>query len=100
MFLVPTVTAIAVASFFWGAGRDSTPGSVAGVFVILAAFLAAFTREYADVIEKKLECLRTGTMCVFEPSEFQRYAVYAAVAFLDIAIVFLLGLRVESRRRS
>jgi hypothetical protein len=39
-------------------------------------------------------------MCIFDPSEFQRYAVYAAIAFLDIAIVFLLGLRVESRRRS
>ena len=97
MLVVPTLAGLLVAWFFWG-GRDATAGSVAATCVILVALLMVFALEYTEVARYYQKC-GIGVRCSLSPPEFTRYSIYAAIAFLDIILVFVIGLWVEQRNR-
>jgi hypothetical protein len=75
-------------------------GNLAGTAVILGFALALIFRESAEVDRVTRQCIEAGYTCWPVPSAFVRYAIYAAIGFLEVVALFLVSLSVEQRIRN
>jgi len=75
-------------------------GNLAGTAIILAFAFGLIFRESAEVDRVTRACLDAGYTCWPVPSAFVRYAIYAAIAFLEIVAIFMVSLTVERRIRN
>jgi hypothetical protein len=75
-------------------------GNLAGTAVILGFAFALIFRESAEVERVTRACLDAGYTCWPSPSAFVRYAIYAAIGFLEVVALFMASLSVERRIRN
>ena len=94
----PLALALLVARLFWRR-NNAFMGNIAGASVILFCALLFASREFVDVVRARKACIAAGKLCPPASSDFKRTATYGFIAFGQIAIVFVLGLRVEERQR-
>ena len=99
MATAPPIVGVAVA---WLAWRESQMilGNLAGTAVIFAAAFALIMRERIELDRFQLSCIDAGFYCVIEPSPFSRFAVYAFIALVEAAALFMWSLRVERQQRN
>ena len=74
-------------------------GSLAGSFIIFASSIALIMREHVELDRQVQACLARGFTCWPDPSAFSRYAIYAALALVQVMALFTLSLRVEHQLR-
>lgn len=75
-------------------------GNLAGAAVILGFAFALIFRESAEVDRVTRACLDAGYTCWPVPTAFIRYAIYAAIGFLEVVALFMASLSVERRIRN
>ena len=95
--VAPTIVALLVARLFWG--KDSTVGNIVGSGVIAVAMVGFISREYVDLGQQRLVCATRDWPCAFWPTDFVRYAIYASIGFLEVIVVYSVGLWFEERGR-
>lgn len=95
---VPLLVGLLIAWLLWG-GRDTMAGNLAAAGIILLSIFLFFPIEFVEVQRVRQACGEAQVRCVFQPSQFVRYAIYAMAGFLDIMLIFLASLWYESRRR-
>ena len=66
----------------------------------IASAFALIFRESAEIDSVTRACLDAGYTCWPAPSAFVRYAIYAAIAFLEVVALFMVSLTVERRIRN
>src|ERR1041385_6880692 len=71
-----------------------------GAEIILGFACALIFRESAEVDRVTRVCLDAGYTCWPVPSAFVRYAIYAAIGFLEVVALFMVSLTVERRIRN
>lgn len=94
---VPLAAGFLVSWPFWRKGLTTFGASVGAglIFMIGAAFIA---REFAELERLTEQCLaETGFECVFKPSAFARFAVYAAIALVQVFILFDASIAADRR---
>src|SRR5262245_56483438 len=97
-FAAPTLLAILVAAPIWWQG-DATVANVVGSGVAGLSIVLLILRENSMLVSIRLECATINLPCHIVPNDFTRFAIYAGIGFIDIMLVFLIGLRFEERRR-
>jgi len=75
-------------------------GNLAGTAIILGFAFGLIFRESAEVDRVTRACLDAGYTCWPVPGAFVRYAIYAAIGFLEIVAIFMASLTVERRIRN
>ncbi len=97
---VPLVAALMVAYLLWRRGQ-STFGSTAASMLVFIAGSLMIAREYAELERLSEQCVAdTGFECIFDPSPFTRFAVYAGIALFQAFAIFLIGIKADERKRS
>jgi hypothetical protein len=99
MALAPLPVAVVVAAPVWRRS-EMILGNVAGAAVIFGAGLALIMREHAELDTAVQRCLDRGVTCWPEPAAFTRYAIFAAIALVEVIALFAVSLRVEARQRN
>jgi hypothetical protein len=99
MMTAPPAVGLLVAYPLWRQ-RQMILGNVAGTMVIFASGIAAILREYTEIDRATRACLDAGFTCWPQPSAFARYAVYAALALVEVFALFAYSLAVEARIRN
>jgi MFS family permease len=94
-FVAPTIAGLLVAIPLWALARDSTMGSAIATVVIMMAVLTLFGREFIEVHRIRAEC----PSCIVRPRDFTRYSIIGIIGAVDMTLVFLIGLRLDERRR-
>jgi len=95
-FVIPALMGTAVARLLWQR-RDTMMGNVVAGGVILALMLLFFAGEYIEIARFQSACAEAGTPCKLRLGAHNRYFIYAFIGFIDVAIVFAMGLRHEER---
>ena len=96
---VPAAAAVLVAFPLWKAGQPIF-GNLAGTAVLFIGAFAMIMRERMDVERFMQACLdQGGLVCWPEPSAFARFAIYAAIALVEMMVLFMVSLRVEAKLR-
>lgn len=96
-FVIPTLIGLVVARLLWRR-EDTMMGNVVGAGVSLLVLLLFFAGEYVEIT--RFQIAWTGVPYKVRLGYFNRYAIYAFIGFVDVAIVFLMGLRYgEGRKR-
>lgn len=98
MVVAPPLVAPLVAALIWRQG-EMILGNLAGSAIILGTALGLILRESAEIDRITRTCLDAGYTCWPIPSAFDRYAIYAGIGFVEVAVLFMWSLRVERRRR-
>ena len=99
MLTAPPVAGVLVAFPFWRK-NEMILGNLAGTILIFGAGVALIVRESIEVNGAIAQCLDAGYTCWPVPSAFVRYAIYAAIALVEVVILFSWSLRVEHRMRN
>ena len=82
---------------FWRKGMTTFGASVGAGFIFLAG-AALIGREFTEMERMTEECLAaTGFDCVFTPSAFARFAVYACIALVQVFILFDASIAADKR---
>jgi hypothetical protein len=74
-------------------------GNIAGTIVIFGISIALIMREHVELDRIVQACLAKGETCWPEPSAFFRFAIYAFIGLLEVIVLFLVSLRVETALR-
>jgi hypothetical protein len=98
MLIAPPAVGVLVAYPCWRK-HEVILGNIAGTLVIFGAALAMILRESVEIDRRTRGCLDAGFTCWPQPSAFARYAIYAAVALIEVFALFGWSLRVEHRIR-
>jgi hypothetical protein len=96
---VPLAVALAVAWPIWRRPTRDPVGSLTGAGITLAFALLFMGREYVHVESLFEHCNQLGAICVFTPAPYARYFFYISVAFAQTIVLFIIGGRIEHRRR-
>ncbi len=99
MVTAPGVGGLLLAYTCWRKG-EYILGNLAGAAVILCAAFALIFRESAEIDRVTRACLDAGYTCWPVPSAFVRYAIYAAIGFIEVIALFFVSLTVEQRIRN
>ncbi|MDR1990720.1 MAG: hypothetical protein LBQ09_10885 [Acidobacteriaceae bacterium] len=99
MAIAPLPAGLALAYPIWWT-RQVILGNLAGSAVIFGVALAFIFREHAELDRLTRACLDAGMTCWPEPSAFMRFAIYAAIAMVQVFVLFSVSLAVESRVRN
>jgi hypothetical protein len=94
----PVPVAILVAWFFWRKGRWAI-GNVVGSGVVLLVTLVCFGEQFATQLRASVACDEAGLVCVMHPSAFIQLAIFVLIAFVEISLLYVVGLVAEERRR-
>lgn len=94
--VVPAAVGVIVAKLV-GRRGDTTMANVLGSGVILLVMILFFAAEYIEVTRFQIAWIGVPYKVRF--GYFNRYAIYGFVAFADIALLYVLGLRAEERWR-
>jgi hypothetical protein len=92
------VAALVMAVLFWRNGAYIF-GNIAGTVILFGTGCALIFREYAEIDRMVNACLAEGTICFPDPSAFTRFFIYAAIALVEVFLLFTLSLAVERRMR-
>ena len=95
---VPALVALILAMPLWRRNQ-ATLGSIAGTVVIFGSAIGLILREYVVLDRLSQDCLDAGSVCWPAPTAFTRFAIYAAVAMLEVFALFIISLKFEERRR-
>lgn len=90
------VMAVLVAIPFWRKA-EMIFGNIFGSAVIFVWAITLIFREYVEIDRVVQACIDAGTTCWPEPSAFARFAVYAAIGFGEVFVLFTVSLAVERR---
>lgn len=75
-----------------------TFGSSVGASVIFMCAAALIGREYAELERLTEACVEaTGYECIFKPSAFTRFAIYAGIGLVQVFVLFDAGIRADHR---
>ena len=96
---VPFVVALAVAWPLWHRPSRDPVGSVVGAGIVLAFAVAFVGREYIHVERATRQCLALEVSCRFIPEPYTRFFLYAGIAMAQTFALFLIGARIEDKRR-
>lgn len=99
MATAPGIAGVLLAYVCWRK-EEYILGNLAGAAIILGMAFALIFRESAEVDRVTRACLDAGYTCWPEPSAFVRYAIYAAIGFIEVVALFLVSLTVEQRIRN
>jgi hypothetical protein len=99
MALAPLPVAVVVAIPVWRRS-ETILGNIAGAAVIFGTGLVLILREHAELDILVQGCLDRGSTCWPEPAAFTRYAIFAAIALVEVIALFVVSLRVEARQRN
>ena len=99
MLTAPPVAGVLVALPFWRKS-EMILGNLAGTIVIFAAGVALIVRESIELNAVIAGCLNACYTCWPVPSAFVRYAIYAAIALIEVVMLFSWSLRVEQQMRN
>jgi hypothetical protein len=96
---VPPVVGGLLAFPFWR--RDQAIfGNIFGTVIIFGSAFGLIMREHIELDRLIQECLDSGQqVCSPEPSPFNRFAIYAFIALLQVIVLFSLSLKVDERAR-
>ena len=95
--VVPTALGFLVAWPLWRRGQG-TFGSTVAASVIFMCGAALIGREYTELERLSEACVEsTGYECIFEPSAFTRFAIYAAIALVEVFFIFDQGVKADQR---
>jgi hypothetical protein len=92
------IVAVAVSYPFWRNGAMIF-GNIAGTVILFGAGCGLIFREYAEIERVVNACFAEGTVCFPDPSAFTRFFIYAAIAMIEVFLLFSLSLAVERRLR-
>ena len=93
----PTALGFLAAWPLWRRGQG-TFGSTIAASVIFMCGAALIGREYTELERLSEACIEaTGYECVFEPSAFTRFAIYAAIALVEVFVIFDAGIKADRR---
>jgi hypothetical protein len=93
----PLALGFLIAWPFWRKGM-TTFGSSVGAGMIFMAGAALIGREFTELERLTEQCLaETGFECVFRPSAFARFAVYAGIALVQVFILFDASIAADRR---
>ena len=93
----PTALGFLVAWPLWRNGQG-TFGSTVGASVIFMCAAGLIGREYMELERLTEACIEaTGYECLFEPSPFMRFAIYAGIALVEVFFIFDAGIRADQR---
>ena len=98
MAAVPPLAGLLVAYPLWRM-RQTLLGNLAGTGVIFGAALGFIAREYFELDRVTQACIDAGTTCWPVPSAFARFSIYAGLGLLQVCLLFVLSVSVESRLR-
>jgi hypothetical protein len=99
MATAPPLAGVLLAWLFWRKG-EMILGNLAGTVLIFGAGVAMIVRESIEVNAAIAQCLDAGYTCWPVPSAFVRYAIYAAIALVEVVVLFSWSLRVERQMRN
>jgi hypothetical protein len=99
MATVPGILGVLIAYPCWRKA-DVILGNLAGSAITLGFAFALIFRESAEVDRVTRACLDAGYTCWPVPSAFVRYAIYAAIGFIEVVALFMVSLTVERRIRN
>jgi hypothetical protein len=99
MLTLPPLAGWLVALPLWRKG-EMILGNLVGTIVIFSAGVALIVRESVELNGVIARCIDAGYTCWPVPSAFVRYAIYAAIALLEVVILFSWSLRVERQMRN
>ena len=92
-----TLLGFLVAWPLWRMGHG-TFGSTVGASVIFICGAIFIGLEYTELERMSAACLEeTGYDCVFSPSAFTRFAVYAGIALIEVFVLFDRGISADRR---
>ena len=94
---VPLALGFLVSWPFWRKGMTTFGASVGAGFIFMAG-AALIGREFTELERLTEACLaETGYDCVFSPSAFARFAVYACIALVQVFILFDASIAADRR---
>jgi hypothetical protein len=96
--IVPPLAGLLAAYPIWKKNQPIL-GNLAGSFVIFGSAIALIMREHVELDARVQACLERGFTCWPEPPAFTRYAIYAAIALLQVMALFTYSITVERRLR-
>jgi len=99
MLVVPPIAGWLVAIPFWRK-NEMILGNLVGTILIFGAGVALIVRESLQINAAIGACLDAGYTCWPVPSAFVRYAIYAAIALVEVVVLFSWSLRVEQKMRN
>ena len=99
LLTAPPIVGALVAYPFWRR-RETIFGNLVGTTVILATAFALILRESIEIEQVTRACLQAGYTCWPTPSAFARYAVYAGLGMIEVFVLFVWSLKVETRIRN
>jgi len=97
-FVIPTLLGVVVGKVLWGSD-DAMMGNVVASGVILALILLFFAGEYIEIARFQTACVDAHTPCKLRLGAHNRYFLFAFIGFIDVAVVYGMGLRHEERAR-
>lgn len=99
MLTVPPLAGWLIALPLWRKG-EMILGNLTGTILIFSAGVALIVRESIELNGVIARCIDAGYTCWPAPSAFVRYSIYAAIALLEVVILFSWSLRVERQMRN
>jgi hypothetical protein len=97
--LLPLAVALPAAALAWRRQLTLT-GYVVGLAILLVGAITFASMEFGDAFHYRLLCEAAGTPCrLSSPSDFIKISTYGIIGFVQIGMLFLIGLRVEERAR-
>jgi hypothetical protein len=93
---VPPLLGLVMAIPFWRRAAMIF-GNLVGSGMLLGWAIALILREYIEIDRFVKACLDEGTWCFPEPGAEMRFAVYAAIGFAEVFLLFTVSLAVERR---
>jgi hypothetical protein len=96
---VPFILGLVVAWPLWRRPSRDPVGSVAAAGIALAFAVVFVGREYIHVERVTRQCLTLEVACQFSPEPYARFFLYVAIAMAQTFALFLIGARIEDRRR-
>jgi hypothetical protein len=95
--VVPTALGFLTAWPLWRRGQG-TFGATVGASVIFMCGAALIGREYTELERMAEACIEaTGYECIFSPSAFTRFAIYAGIALVEVFLLFDAGIKADHR---
>jgi hypothetical protein len=97
--VVPLAIGLAVAWPLWRRRLRDEIGSISGAAVVLVWTIGLIAHEFGDVLEITRRCVETETPCRFRPDPFTRYAIFGGIGFVQMFVLFVIGLVVDEHLR-
>src|SRR5947207_1549081 len=74
-------------------------GNIVGASVIFGWAWFLVLLEYGELDILARACLDAGHVCSPSPSRFTRFGIYILIGVVEVAVLFMAGLRAEERKR-